>query len=135
MKYLIQILEFKNSTYNLYISDKATISYSKEHVFDPVNTPFKFDNSQLYQLELDMYYCNLRSRRHYWYGVKLLTYYAYKNLNISFQKMRDMYATSLIIKNGGWHLSYFGDLDFIVNNSLYEHSTPYLPPILFCSTE
>jgi beta-1,4-mannosyl-glycoprotein beta-1,4-N-acetylglucosaminyltransferase len=109
------LLEFKNSTYNLYISKDSTINYSKENVFDPINTPLKFDNSQLYQLELDMYYCNLRSRRNFWHGVKLLTYYAYKNLNITFQKMRDMYATSLIIKNGGWHLSYFGDLDFIVN--------------------
>ena len=62
-----------------------------------------------------MYYCNLRSRRNYWHGIKLLSYYAYKNLNLSFQNMRDLYSKSLIIKNGGWHLSYFGDLDFIIN--------------------
>ena len=62
-----------------------------------------------------MYYCNLRSRRKYWHGLKLLTYLAYKNLNFSFQQMRDMYAISPIIKNAGWHLSYFGDVDFIIN--------------------
>jgi beta-1,4-mannosyl-glycoprotein beta-1,4-N-acetylglucosaminyltransferase len=72
-----------------------------------------------------MYYYNLRSRRNYWHGVKLLTYYGYKKLNISFQKMRDDYAISSIIKNGGWHLSYFGDVDFIVNKFQSFSDTEY----------
>jgi len=107
--------EFKQNTFNIYISKDATIKYSDKIIIDVNDSPLKFDNKELYQLELDMYYCNLRSRRNYWHGVKLLTYYAYKTLNISFQNMRDAYATSLIIKNGGWHLSYFGDVDFIIN--------------------
>ena len=119
------LTEFKNNTYNLYISKEATISYSKDHIFDPKNSILKFDKSELYQLELDMYSCNVRSRRHYWHGVKLLTYYAYKKLDLSFQKMRDMYASSPIIKNGGWHLSYFGDLDFIINKFKSFSDTEY----------
>ena len=107
--------EFKNNTLNLYISKEASIVYSEENILNPNNSPLKFNTSELYQLELDMYYCNLRSRRKYWHGLKLLTYLAYKNLNLSFQKMRDMYTISPIIKNAGWHLSYFGDVDFIIN--------------------
>lgn len=107
--------EFKNNTLNLYISKEPTIVYSEENIVDPNNSPLKFNISELYQLELDMYYCNLRSRRKYWHGIKLLTYFAYINLNLSFQKMRDMYAISPIIKNAGWHLSYFGDVNFIIN--------------------
>jgi beta-1,4-mannosyl-glycoprotein beta-1,4-N-acetylglucosaminyltransferase len=107
--------EFKNNTFKLYISKEATIKYSIENNANPDNSPLKFDNSELYQLELDMYYCNLRSRRKYWHGLKLLTYLAYKSLNLTFQKMRDMYKISPIIKNAGWHLSYFGDVDFIIN--------------------
>jgi beta-1,4-mannosyl-glycoprotein beta-1,4-N-acetylglucosaminyltransferase len=119
------LMEFKNNMYNLYISKEPTINYSKENICDPKNSVLKFDKSELYQLELDMYYCNLRSRRNYWHGLKLLTYYAYKKLNLSFQKMRDMYATSPIIKNGGWHLSYFGNLDFIVNKFKSFSDTEY----------
>jgi len=107
--------EFKNNTFNLYISKDPTINYSDKNIIDVKESPLKFDDKELYQLELDMYYCNLRSRRHYWHGVKLLTYFAYKTLNITFQNMRDSYIRSLIIKNGGWHLSYFGDVDFIIN--------------------
>jgi beta-1,4-mannosyl-glycoprotein beta-1,4-N-acetylglucosaminyltransferase len=107
--------EFKNNTLNLYISKEPTIIVSEENIANPGNSPLKFNTSELYQLELDMYYCNLRSRRKYWHGLKLLTYLAYKNLNFSFQQMRDMYAISPIIKNAGWHLSYFGDVDFIIN--------------------
>lgn len=106
--------EFKNNTFNLYISKDPSIRYSDKNIIDVKDSPLKFDDKQLYQLELDMYYCNLRSRRNYWHGVKLLTYCAYKTLNITFQNMRNTYATTLIIKNGGWHLSYFGDVDFII---------------------
>jgi hypothetical protein len=107
--------EFKNNTLNLYISKEPTIIVSEENIAHPNDSPLKFNNSELYQLELDMYYCNLRSRRRYWHGLKLLTYLSYKNLNLTFQQMRDMYKISPIIKNAGWHLSYFGDLDFIIN--------------------
>jgi beta-1,4-mannosyl-glycoprotein beta-1,4-N-acetylglucosaminyltransferase len=107
--------EFKNNTLNLYISKEATTSYSDKNIIDLNASPFIFDNRELYQLELDMYYCNLRSRRNYWHGIKLLSYYAYKKLNMTFQDMRSVNSTTLIIKNGGWHLSYFGDTDFIAN--------------------
>ena len=117
--------EFKNNTLNLYISKEPTIIISEENNTEPKNSPLKFNELELYQLELDMYYCNLRSRRRYWHGLKLLTYLAFKNLNLSFQKMRDMYAISPIIKNAGWHLSYFGDLDFIVNKFKSFSDTEY----------
>jgi hypothetical protein len=81
--------EFKNNKLNLYISKEPTIIvYPEGNVALPNNSPLKFDASELYQLELDMYYCNLRSRRRYWHGLKLLTYFAYVNLNLSFKKWR-----------------------------------------------
>jgi beta-1,4-mannosyl-glycoprotein beta-1,4-N-acetylglucosaminyltransferase len=84
------------------------------------NNNLEFNKNILNRLELDMYYYNLNymvGEGRNWHGIKLLTVGAYKNLNLSFQDMRVWEHTNFvpIIKNGGWHLSYFGDLNFIVN--------------------
>jgi beta-1,4-mannosyl-glycoprotein beta-1,4-N-acetylglucosaminyltransferase len=66
-----------------------------------------------------MYYYNLHYRigeGSNWHGIKLMTFNVYKKKNLSFQQMR-LWEHSHhvpIIKNGGWHLSYFGDIDFII---------------------
>ena len=122
--------EFINGTYNLYISKDPTYDYLKDRVFDYKCSPLKFNDLEIYRVEADMYYCNLRSRRHYWHGIKLLTYKAYKHLNWSFQQMRVSCDNSSIIKNGGWHLSYFfNDLEDIITKfksfSDVEYNTSY----------
>ena len=65
-------------------------------------------------LELDFYYYNLNTRfDSKWIFCKILTYHRYKQMNISCNDIRNKNCPS--IKNGGWHLSYFGDSNFIKN--------------------
>ena len=93
------------------IPDKNTLSIIKQ-------TPIPFANivdSKLYSLEMDMYYYNLNCKGTKWYGSKFLTYNHFKNAyNSSAQKVRDV-KNYIVILNGGWHLSYFGDVEFIKN--------------------
>lgn len=83
------------------------------------NNTLNFDKNGLNRLALDMYYYNLNTLigRDCWHGIKLLTFAAYKNMKLSFQDMRvhEHSHNVQIIPNGGWHLSYFGDIDFIKN--------------------
>ena len=84
------------------------------------NNTLKYNMYNLNRLEMDMYYYNLTFRvgdGANWHGIKLLTFNTYKQLNITFQQMRLWEHTHNvdIIKNGGWHLSYFGNIDFIIN--------------------
>ena len=83
------------------------------------NNTLIFDKKNLNKLTLDMYYYNL----HYkvgdgqnWNGIKLLTWEAFKNIRLTFQQMRVWEHTHHVnaVAFGGWHLSYFGDIDFII---------------------
>ena len=68
----------------------------------------------IYRLEQDFYYYNLNSRRNEkWYHCKILTFQKYKELNTSCESIRFFKCDS--IAKGGWHLSYFGDSQFIKN--------------------
>jgi beta-1,4-mannosyl-glycoprotein beta-1,4-N-acetylglucosaminyltransferase len=67
-------------------------------------------------LEMDMYYYNLSTKLiNKWYAAKLVSYLTYKNLSVykSIEEIRGLQPIQ--IKNGGWHLSYFGDNIFIQN--------------------
>jgi len=84
-----------------------------------LDSKLEYDKNGLNRLELDMYYYNLNLRvgdGNNWHGIKLINYNTYKNSHLSFQDMRIWEHTHHvnIIKNGGWHLSYFGDIDFII---------------------
>lgn len=84
------------------------------------NNTLPYDMSNLNRLQLDMYYYNLKFRvgdGANWHGIKLLNVKTYKDIKLTFQQMRVWEHTHNvpIIKNGGWHLSYFGDKDFIKN--------------------
>jgi len=79
-------------------------------------------------LEQDLYYYNLRSQFvKKWYSAKAISYEEFANLGISCSAIR-VHSTILIIPNGGWHLSYFGDTQFIKNKlqnfAHAEHNTP-----------
>lgn len=66
-------------------------------------------------VEMDMYYYNLLNRVDaVWRCCKVVAYEHYIKNQMSCQSIRaaPMLAT---IKNGGWHLSYFGDAAFISN--------------------
>jgi len=65
-------------------------------------------------LELDFYYYNLNSKMdHQWQLSKILTFEKYNELNVGCDKIR--FYNCPIIKNAGWHLSYFGNEKFIKN--------------------
>ena len=68
-------------------------------------------------IEMDFYYYNLNSKMdHQWHHSKILSYKKYKEVNI-FNITCDniRFYSCPIIKNAGWHLSYFGNEKFIKN--------------------
>lgn len=66
------------------------------------------------RFEQDFYYYNLESkRREKWYHSKILSYKKYKELNTNCDNLRFMHCDTIL--KGGWHLSYFGDTNFIKN--------------------
>lgn len=68
----------------------------------------------VHTLEMDFYYYNLYTKFNgHWHSCKIISYKKYKELNISCNDIRHINCD--IIKNGGWHLSYFGDSNFIKN--------------------
>ena len=65
-------------------------------------------------IELDFYYYNLNSkRREKWYHTKILSYNKFKELNTTCDNIR--FINAPVINKAGWHLSYFGDAEFIKN--------------------
>ena len=84
------------------------------------NNSLVYNPNTLNRLALDMYYYNLHYRigdGSNWHGIKLMTFYADKQNKLTFQQMRLFEHSTFvpIIENGGWHLSYFGDVKFITN--------------------
>ena len=78
-----------------------------------------YDTLTLNRLALDMYYYNLYYRigeGSNWHGIKLMTVKAYNTINLTFQQMRvhEHSHHVPVVERGGWHLSYFGDVDFII---------------------
>ena len=65
-------------------------------------------------LEMDLYYYNLNTRIIYkWDKCKIVSYNKYKQLNITCDNIRHSHFKTIL--NGGWHLSFFGDSNFIKN--------------------
>ena len=70
--------------------------------------------NDVYKLEQDFYYYNLNSKMaNKWYHSKILSYKKYIELNITTENIR--HYNCQIIRNAGWHLSYFGNSQFIQN--------------------
>jgi beta-1,4-mannosyl-glycoprotein beta-1,4-N-acetylglucosaminyltransferase len=71
----------------------------------------------LNSLEMDLYYYNLNTKFNFkWSHAKIVSYNKYKELcelNKTCDNIR--HTPAVIISNGGWHLSYFGDASFIQN--------------------
>ena len=79
-------------------------------------------------LLMGIYYYNLNTKLQLiWDKCKILSYKKYKELNASCNDIRFINAPSIL--NGGWHLSYFGDSNFIRNKIInfahqeYNHDT------------
>ena len=69
---------------------------------------------KLYSLEQDLYYYNLTlQQKNKWNQAKICNYETYKH--ISNPQIIRFIQTPNIIQKGGWHFSYFGNVDFIIN--------------------
>lgn len=69
-------------------------------------------------LEMDLYYYNLNTQyTTKWHHSKIISYKKYKHLNLTCDNIRLHQYSQWVntITNGGWHLSYFGDVNFIKN--------------------
>jgi len=80
------------------------------------NGSLNIENNKLYALEQNLYYYNFNTKyNHKWYHSKLLNFHSYITSHHRDSQNIRMYGSYNIIKNGGWHLSYFGDVEFIKN--------------------
>lgn len=72
--------------------------------------------NKIYALEQDLYYYNLTCRAHNkWYHTKVTNYYTYKTMYNSVSNTIRLTSQYQVLENGGWHFSYFGDINFIKN--------------------
>jgi beta-1,4-mannosyl-glycoprotein beta-1,4-N-acetylglucosaminyltransferase len=71
--------------------------------------------NDVFSMAFDFYYYNLNTYiNSEWYHPKILNYGTYKHLNYTPEQLRLMNAL-IITPHCGWHLSYFGDKQFIKN--------------------
>lgn len=110
------IKRYLDYTDNLNLNDIIIIS-DLDEIPDP-NTLYNIKNENIIIdiniLEMDFYYYNLNTKIiQSWNLCKILSYKKYKELNISCSDIRILNCSTIL--NGGWHLSYFGNADFIKN--------------------
>lgn len=106
----IDLIENKNDNDIIIISDLDEIPDPK-FLLKIKNNEIVIENVN--SLEMDFYYYNLNTNTNVrWSSAKILNYNNFK-LHNDCQKIRGLNVP--IIKNGGWHLSYFGDSKFIKN--------------------
>ncbi len=95
------------------ISDVDEIPNSE--ILNSIKTnSFHIDLSNIYSLEMSLYYYKINwTVYNKWYHVKLLSNNKYKTINDP-EKIRHFTPYS-VIHSGGWHISYYGDANFIIN--------------------
>lgn len=97
--------------------EDAIIITDVDEIIDPTLL-WEFKRKEIpldfYSLEFDMYYYNLNTKlAEKWYFPKILSFQKYKELNLSIDNLRISNCT--ILRKSGWHLSYFGNADSIIN--------------------
>lgn len=111
----IDVIKKKHPSRELNQNDWIMISDVDEIPNPEIAAIIKGTNSvEGYTLEQDLYYYNLRTKCDIkWYSARIVNYKYYAdNLNGSPQRCRIEHIPKIIAK-GGWHLSYFGDSQFI----------------------
>lgn len=85
---------------------------------------------EINSLEQHFYYYNLTCRSNEkWYQAKIFSYKTYQSLNLSLNDIRQNQYP--FVYPGGWHLSYFGDTEFIQNKiQNFGHQEFNLPEVL-----
>ena len=74
---------------------------------------YVLDYKYIYSLVMNIYYYSLEwTSNRKWYHVKILTFNKYSTIDDP-EKIR--FCPYIPIEMGGWHISYYGDYNFIVN--------------------
>ena len=96
-------------------TDLITIT-DLDEIPDPATlTQLKESNISVGSFEMNLYYYNLNTVNDIlWNKAKIISYATYQLLHLSCTKIRHLNNIPSI-KKGGWHLSYFGDSQFIQN--------------------
>jgi beta-1,4-mannosyl-glycoprotein beta-1,4-N-acetylglucosaminyltransferase len=78
------------------------------------NLSLLIEKNLIYSLVMILYYYSIEyTTERLWYHVKLLSYYKYIQYNLPENIRCSPYDK--LINNGGWHISYYGDSNFIIN--------------------
>jgi len=105
-----------NGLSKLKLNDEDLIIIGDVDEIPDTSTLTKIKNDGLkvpINLEMDFYYYNFNCRNvNKWYSSKVVPYSVYKHFPCP-DRIRSSKCDS--IKNGGWHLSYFGTPEFISN--------------------
>jgi hypothetical protein len=65
---------------------------------------------------MDFYYYNLNSKvSQPWHLAKIVSLGIYRDFGLAFQYYRHIRCPGPVLQHGGWHLSYFGDANYIKN--------------------
>ena len=109
-----------NGIKQLNLNDNDIIIISDADEIPDANTLLLIKNGNLHiedvcDLEQDLYYYNLNCKfERKWNYAKILNYKQYNYINKP-EEIRSLNLNQPKIKNGGWHFSYFGDVEFIKN--------------------
>ena len=125
----IKKLELDNKDI-IMINDCDEIS-NKKLLKDIKNNKIVINEEYIYGLDMDFYYYNFTCKQDIqWIKGKLLTLAKYNTSLAKNDKKLIEYIRSVhdkLLQNGGWHLSFFGNTDFIINKiknfAHQEHNT------------
>jgi beta-1,4-mannosyl-glycoprotein beta-1,4-N-acetylglucosaminyltransferase len=109
--------QIKRGIDKLQLNNEDVITITDVDEIPDPNTLLKIKNNEIQSdfssLNMDLYYYNLNSKLGIWDKAKIISFEKYKELALSCNDIRHRNCKS--IDNGGWHLSYFGDSNFIKN--------------------
>uniref|UniRef100_A0A6C0JF57 N-acetylglucosaminyltransferase n=1 Tax=viral metagenome TaxID=1070528 RepID=A0A6C0JF57_9ZZZZ len=111
--------QIKRGIEQLKLNDEDIIIITDLDEIPNPDTVLKIKNKEISvdirSLQMDFYYYNLNSKLQYlWNHPKIIEFKTYKELSLSFNGIRH-YNNCQAIESGGWHLSYFGDSNYIKN--------------------
>ena len=96
------------------ISDVDEIP-SFDMVYNVKNGKLITQDMQIYSIQMKLYYYTLEWTTDIkWYHPKLLKYSTYLAIKNP-ESIRHAFNLNNVIQNGGWHISYYGDTNFIIN--------------------
>ena len=121
--------QIKRGLDQLNLNDEDIIMLCDVDEIPKVDTITNIKNSKIdtiYKLEMDFYYYNFQNKMEdLWPLARVFNYGSVKNTQYMdyLTNIRSLknFNNNNTIKNGGWHLSYFGDVNFIINK-LKEYS-------------